>query len=88
MDILSDVMPVNIIVNIKLRNRRMYEVAWAIAKLRRYETLDDFINDAVLDAIEMVPDGTGGPGISDIEWGFKTRWGSEKEQGKQAKISQ
>ena len=45
------------------------------------------INDAVLDTIEMVSDGRGGSEIPDIEWGFKTRWGSEKEQGKQAKMS-
>jgi hypothetical protein len=87
-DILEDVMPVNLIVNVKLRNKRMYEVAWAIAKLQGFENLEEFINNAVLEMIEIVVDGRGYPGITDVDWGFKTREQLRNEEKKQAKISQ
>jgi hypothetical protein len=70
----------NIIVNVKLPNKRAYEIAWAICKLKGYQNLDEFVSDVFLDRIEMHPDGRAGPLEDDIDWGFKTRDEMEKER--------
>jgi hypothetical protein len=67
---LPDATTVNIICDIKLPSQRMYEIAWAIAKLQGYETLDDFITDEFLQVLEGHPEGNVG---LDIDWGFKSR---------------
>ena len=78
MNIINDFVPINLIVNIKLPNKRAYEITWSLAKLQGYETLDDFINDIVLTGLEMYPEGATG---FNIDWGFKR----EKEQAKIAR---
>jgi hypothetical protein len=47
-------------VNLKLPNKRVYELAWAICKLKGYQNLDEFVSDVYLDTIEMYPDGRAG----------------------------
>ena len=76
--------PVRLIINIELPNQRAYEVAWAIAKLRGFETLDQFFEEAAIDAIEMVVDCRGSPEISEVNWGFKTREKLENEEKKKS----
>lgn len=70
----------SIICSIRLPNQRAYEVAWAIAKLKGYETLEEWINDVVVDAIEMFPDGRAGFDSEEIDYGFKTKWQIGQEQ--------
>lgn len=84
MNIVNDFVPANIIVNIKLPNKRFYEVAWSIALLRGYESLDEFVTDAFIDRVEMFPDGR--DNFDDIHWGFKTRSELEKEGAREVKI--
>ena len=43
----------DIIVRLKLPNQRAYDVACAIANLKGYKTLDDFVNDVFLDRLQM-----------------------------------
>jgi hypothetical protein len=72
MGILDDVMPVNIIINLKLPNQRVYRNACAIVLLRGHENLEEFVNDIFLDRLEMYPEGRAG--LEDcIDCGFKTR---------------
>jgi hypothetical protein len=69
----------NIMVNLKLPNKRVYELVWAICKLKGYQNLDEFVSDVYLDTIEMYPDGRAGLG-DDLDLGFKTREQMEKER--------
>jgi hypothetical protein len=85
MDIVNDFVPKDIIVKLKPPNQRAYEVAWFIALLRRYENLDEFVNDVFLDSIEMFPDGR--DDFDNIRLGFKTREDLEKEEEKRVKAS-
>lgn len=84
-DIINDFVPTNIIVKLKLPNQRAYEVAWSIALLRGYESLDEFVNDVFLDSIEMFLDGR--DDFDNIKWGFKTREDLEKQEEKRVKVS-
>ena len=68
------------LVNIKLPSKRAYGVAWAVAKLKGYDTLDQWINDLVVDALEMYPDGRAGLDTDEVDWGFETRQQIEKER--------
>jgi hypothetical protein len=83
MNIENDFVPATIIVKLKLPNQRAYEVAWSIAHLRGYENLDEFVNDVFLDSIET----DGRDDFDNVKWGFKTREGLEKEEGKRVKVS-
>jgi hypothetical protein len=59
------------IINLKLPNKRFYDIAWAIALLKGYESLDEFVADCFIDRVEMFPDGR--DNFDEIQWGFKTR---------------
>jgi hypothetical protein len=46
--------------------------------------LESWIDEIVLDAIEMIPDGRGNPEIKEVNWGFKTREQLEDEEKKKS----
>jgi hypothetical protein len=68
--------PAHMIVNLKLPNKRFYDIAWSIALLKGYESLDEFVTDCFIDRIEMYPEGR--DNFDGVQWGFKTREELEK----------
>ena len=72
--------PVHMIVNLKLPNKRFYDIAWSIALLKGYESLDEFVTDCFIDRIDMYPEGR--DNFDNVEWGFKTR-DEEREREEQ-----
>jgi hypothetical protein len=85
MNIVNDFVPAHIIVKLKFPNQRAYEIAWSLALLNGYDDFDEFVNDLVIDRLDMYVEGRND--LDDIEWGFKTREQREMEEEKRIKVS-